>query len=149
TGTGDVVLATSPTIVTPTIASLTNAQHSHANAAGGGQISGAAALSDYASAFVNSLAGTTNQIVASGSNGAVTLAFPTGGVTLPGTTTGTFSGPLAGNASTATALAANPAACAANNWVTDMAADGTLTCAQPASTNLSDSSGLVRGGASL
>lgn len=38
TGTGSVVLANSPTIVTPTIASFTNAQHNHANAAGGGQI---------------------------------------------------------------------------------------------------------------
>ncbi|HEX8348662.1 MAG TPA: hypothetical protein VF598_01750 [Hymenobacter sp.] len=39
TGTGAVVLANSPTIVTPTIASHVNAQHNHSNAAGGGQIS--------------------------------------------------------------------------------------------------------------
>lgn len=38
TGTGNVVLSSSPTIVTPTIASLTNAQHNHSNAAGGGQL---------------------------------------------------------------------------------------------------------------
>lgn len=42
TGTGNLVLATSPTIVTPTIASFTNAQHSHLNAAGGGALSLAA-----------------------------------------------------------------------------------------------------------
>ncbi|MEE9534577.1 MAG: hypothetical protein V3W06_09160 [Acidimicrobiia bacterium] len=35
---GDLVVANSPTIVTPTIASLTNAQHDHADAAGGGSL---------------------------------------------------------------------------------------------------------------
>ena len=40
----------------------------------------------------------------------------------------TFSGALSGNASTATALAADPSACGAGNAVTDIAADGTLTC---------------------
>lgn len=39
---------TSPTIVTPTIASFTNAQHNHTNAAGGGQLT-TAVLSDYTS----------------------------------------------------------------------------------------------------
>lgn len=38
TGTGSVVLGTSPTIVTPTIASFTNATHNHQNAAGGGTL---------------------------------------------------------------------------------------------------------------
>lgn len=41
-GSGDIVLATSPAIVTPTIASLTNMQHSHQNAAGGGSLDAAA-----------------------------------------------------------------------------------------------------------
>lgn len=36
TGTGSLVFATSPTIVTPTIASFTNAQHTHASTANGG-----------------------------------------------------------------------------------------------------------------
>jgi hypothetical protein len=35
-------------------------------------------------------------------------------------------------AGTASALAANPVACSAGNYVTDIAADGTLTCATPA-----------------
>lgn len=39
----------------------------------------------------------------------------------------------------ATALAVNPSPCGANNWVTDIAADGTLTCAQPGFSNLSGS----------
>lgn len=41
-----------------------------------------------------------------------------------------FIGPLTGNASTATALAANPTACASNRYATDSAANGDLTCAQ-------------------
>ncbi len=47
TGTGKFVFDGSPTIVTPTIASLTNMQHNHTNAAGGGQLT-SAGLSDYA-----------------------------------------------------------------------------------------------------
>lgn len=55
------------------------------------------------------LVGTANQITVSGASpivgaGSFTLSFPAGGVTLPGTTTGAFSGALTGNASTATAL---------------------------------------------
>lgn len=46
TGSGALVLGTSPTIVTPTIASFANATHNHTNAAGGGQIT-TAALSNY------------------------------------------------------------------------------------------------------
>lgn len=45
TGTGNAVRANSPTIVTPTIASFTNAQHNHQNAAGGGTLDGAAIAS--------------------------------------------------------------------------------------------------------
>lgn len=36
----------SPTLVTPTIADLTNSQHNHENAAGGGQLNGANAITD-------------------------------------------------------------------------------------------------------
>lgn len=48
TGSGfSVVLSSSPTIVTPTIASFTNATHNHTNAAGGGTLpEGALALTD-------------------------------------------------------------------------------------------------------
>lgn len=42
TGTGAVVQATSPTIVTPTIASFANATHTHQNSAGGGTLAQAA-----------------------------------------------------------------------------------------------------------
>jgi uncharacterized protein DUF5907 len=52
------------------------------------------------------ISGTTNQIRVTPGPGTLTLDFPPGGVTLPATTTGTFSGPLAGNATTATGLSA-------------------------------------------
>jgi hypothetical protein len=42
TGTDEVVRKTAPTIVTPTIASMANANHNHTNSAGGGQITDAA-----------------------------------------------------------------------------------------------------------
>jgi len=51
TGSGAAVFGTSPTIVTPTIASFANATHTHLNAAGGGTLT-AAAISDLATAAV-------------------------------------------------------------------------------------------------
>jgi len=78
------------------------------------------------------IAGTANQIAASAATGAITLSIPTN-PTLPGTTTGTFSGPLTGNASTATALAADPADCSANQAANGINASGTATgCLSPA-----------------
>src|SRR5262252_728736 len=50
------------------------------------------------------LTGTTNQIAVATGAGSITLSIPSS-PTLPGTTTGTFSGNLTGNALTATALA--------------------------------------------
>ncbi len=63
TGSGNVVLATSPTIVTPTIASLTNAQHTHQNAAGGGTLDAAAIA---AGALALARGGTNADLSASG-----------------------------------------------------------------------------------
>lgn len=95
----------------------------------------ASGASEICTALPTTIAGTANQITASASTGAITLSIPTN-PTLPGTTTGTFSGNLTGdvtgNASTATALAANPTACASGQYVSDIAADGTLTCSAPA-----------------
>lgn len=54
TGSGLLVFGTSPTILTPTIASFANATHDHSNAAGGGQLLSTSALSDTANiAYVN------------------------------------------------------------------------------------------------
>lgn len=52
------------------------------------------------------------------------------GSNLSGTNTGDQT-TVSGNAGTATALAANPADCSANNFATTIAANGDLTCAQP------------------
>lgn len=57
TGTGAAVYQNSPTLITPTVASLTNAQHDHSNAANGGSLGTVAATSV-----------TTNTIAASGAN---------------------------------------------------------------------------------
>ncbi len=44
TGTGSLVFNSSPTIVTPTIASFVNANHDHTSSAGGGTLNGATAI---------------------------------------------------------------------------------------------------------
>lgn len=51
----------------------------------------------------------------------------------------TITGALTGNASTATALASNPSDCSANQFANAIIANGNLTCAQPAYTDLSGS----------
>ena len=54
TGSGLLVFGTTPTIVTPTIASFTNATHDHSNTAGGGTLLSTSALSDTADiAYLN------------------------------------------------------------------------------------------------
>jgi hypothetical protein len=50
----------------------------------------------------------------------------------------TVGGTLTANASSATALAADPADCGGNNFALGIAANGTATCAQPSASNLSD-----------
>lgn len=49
-----------------------------------------------------------------------------------------------GNAGTASALAATPTQCGANNFATGIAASGNANCSQPATTNLSDNSVIVK-----
>jgi hypothetical protein len=51
--------------------------------------------------------------------------------TITANLTGNVTGALTGNASTATALAANPAACPGGQFVIDTAANGDLTCSTP------------------
>lgn len=77
----------------------------------------AAGAVESCTALPTTIAGTTNQIAASASTGAITLSIPNS-PTLPGTTTGSFSGPLTGNVTgnvsgTAGSLAANGANCSA------------------------------------
>jgi len=76
TGTTNVVLSGSPTIVTPTITSLTNAQHDHTNAAGGGTILSTTALSDTADiAYLN-----TANIFIAGNKQTVSHSATTAGI---------------------------------------------------------------------
>lgn len=87
TGTGNPVLASSPTIITPTIASFTNAQHNHSNAAGGGQLNLSNLLGSLPSIQLAMLSnaqiitfGSTSNF-SSGNNALgspVTIVFPTG-----------------------------------------------------------------------
>ena len=75
TGTGNFVRTSSPTIITPTIASLVNMTHTHQDAAGGGTIDGAAITAGTVVAArlpnLESLNGTLD--VPSGGTGATTL----------------------------------------------------------------------------
>lgn len=70
----------------------------------------------------------TSPISVSSGTGPVPVVSIVTNPTLPGTTTGTFSGALTGNASTATALAANPTDCAAGAYAKSIAASGNLGC---------------------
>jgi len=82
TGSGSIVLATSPTIVTPTIASFANATHTHQNAAGGGALSTAALTSgtlgvDRGGTGANTL---TGLVVGNGTSPFTTLTAPSGAI---------------------------------------------------------------------
>ena len=88
TGTTNVVLSGSPTIVTPTIASFTNATHNHQAAAGGGTLLSTSALSDTANiTYLNTAntytAGTKQSFLAS-----ITTASININNQVPSTTTG-------------------------------------------------------------
>jgi len=75
TGTGLAVFGTSPTIVTPTIASFTNAAHNHANAAGGGQLSLTTAVTGLLP-IVNGGTGTSTPALVAGTNVTITGSWP-------------------------------------------------------------------------
>jgi hypothetical protein len=70
TGTGLLVFNSSPTIVTPTIASFTNATHSHLNAAGGGTIT-AGAISD----FTESVEDVVGAMVSGNSESGISITY--------------------------------------------------------------------------
>lgn len=92
-----------------------------------------------ASATVNSVGGSTasninlaevlaNAATASNTNSTIVKRDGSGNFTAS-TITAALTGAVTGNASTATALAANPADCSANTYATTIAASGALTCA--------------------
>ncbi len=81
------------------------------------------------SATTAASANTASAIVARDGSG----NFSAGTITanLTGNVTGNVTGAVTGNASTATALAANPTDCSANQFANTIAASGNLSCATP------------------
>ena len=105
----------------------------------------ASGASETCTALPTTIAGTANQITASAATGAITLSIPTN-PTLPGPTTGPFSGALTGNASTATALAANGADCSAGSAPEGVDASGAVvgcTAYQASDADLTTIAGLT------
>lgn len=73
-----------------------------------------------------------------------------GAVGVTGTVTATqFSGPLAGQANTAAALAADPVACGAGTYATDQTASGVLTCSTPPGTYTLPAASTTLGGVKM
>lgn len=83
-----------------------------------------AASGDLSCSAVGDAALSTSYVKADGTR-ALTGNWNAGAFTI---TASTFSGALSGNASTATALAANPTDCSANQFANAIAASGNLTC---------------------
>jgi len=100
TGSGLLVFGTSPTIVTPTIASFANAGHTHTTAAGGGQLTDAALSSPVTIAKGGTGTASTLTGLVRGSASAMTAAELSGDCTTAGSNAvtctklngGTFSG---------------------------------------------------------
>lgn len=98
----------------------------------------ASGAAESCTALPTTISGTANQITASASTGAITLSLPATITGLTNVTSTGFTGALTGNATTATALVANPADCGSNEFATSIGASGDLGCAQPSASNLSN-----------
>jgi len=116
TGSGPLVFGTGPTLTAATVAMVHEGFRLNSESAGG-------ALTITAN---DSASARTLTIDVGNSSKTLTL---TGSATISGTNTGDQT-TITGNAGTATALAANPTDCSANNYATAIAANGNLTCSQ-------------------
>ena len=96
------------------------------------------------SSITGNAATVTNGVYATGSYADPSWITSLGGAKIVGAVASAVMATTAGIATTAGALAATPTQCGSNMFSTGIAANGNSNCAQPASTNLSDSSGLVR-----
>lgn len=101
--------------------------------AGGGDVVGPASSTDNGLAVYDD---TTGKLLRSS-----TVTESSGVLTATG-----FSGPLTGNADTATALAANPTDCGVGEFANAIAASGDLTCATPAAGGITELTGDVTAG---
>ena len=109
-----------------------------ASGSGGGSSGGGAPV-DGGFVVWTSVGSTNERVLSNGTNTVIDTATP-GQIQVDVTT------PVA----SATALAADPTACGANNYVTDIAANGALTCSIPPGTyTLPDATNLVTGGIRL
>lgn len=115
-----------------------------------GVVTGAGSLTSAGSVPYVSSSGTLNQDSwalmwdATNNRLGINQPSPTTALDVSGTITATaFSGPLTGNASTATALSANPADCSSGQYATTIAASGDLTCAQVAYSQVSGTPSLA------
>jgi hypothetical protein len=137
-GSGSVVLATSPTIVTPTIASFANAGHTHQNAAGGGTLDaaaiasgtiGTARLGSGTASSSTYLRGDGTWATVSGSGSSTAMVRPGSRrwayVVYPGSGTSTFSevGDVTGKTGTLSAIAPDDVEPARGNLVSAATAD--------------------------
>lgn len=134
TGSGPAVFETSPTIVTPTIASFLNATHTHLNAAGGGTLGGAlfATTPTCTSAAGCALGSATvpfsNAHIGNAANQEVSFG------------TGTLTSNRVISVPNANSIIPVAITASANNWLTGLdGTTGVFTRAQPAFTNLSGS----------
>jgi len=84
----------------------------------------ASGAAESCTALPTTISGTANQITASASTGAVTLSLPATITGLTSVTSTGFTGALTGNASTATALAANGTNCSAGSYALGVDASG-------------------------
>jgi hypothetical protein len=96
------------------------------------QVSGTPSLATVATSGSASDLGSGTLAAARGGAGTVSgLLKANGAGTVSAATAGTDYVIPAGNVATASALATNPTACPGGEFVNDIAADGTLTCATP------------------
>lgn len=102
-------------------------------------ISASAGIVDTKLATISTAGKVSGSAITSGTIGGSTIINTSGDIT-GGTITGSsLVGPVTGNASTATALAANPADCAADTYATTIAASGALTCSTVTNAGLAGS----------
>jgi hypothetical protein len=135
---GDIVWAPAP--LAPALTDSNIFVGNASNTAAGVAVSGDATMANTGALTIATVGGSTAANIATGealanaatdaNTASAIVRRDASGDFAAGTITADLTGDVTGNASTATALAANPDACSAGEYVTDVAADGTLTCGE-------------------